>query len=71
MPRRRPGAGLTVAPQRAITVTDGGVFVGDYSVDLLAEGTIIVELKATGLRLCLLRNFGKSRLEIQCVAHGL
>jgi GxxExxY protein len=28
-------------------------------------------LKATGPRLCLLLNFGKSRLEIQRVAHGL
>lgn len=28
-------------------------------------------LKATGLHLCLLLNFGKSRLEIQPVAHGL
>ena len=28
-------------------------------------------LKATGLRLCLLLNFGKSRLEIKRVAHGL
>ena len=39
-------SGLTVAQQRAITVTDDGVVVGDYSVDLLVEGTIIVELKA-------------------------
>ena len=28
-------------------------------------------LKATGLRLCLLLNFGKSRLEIKPVAHNL
>jgi GxxExxY protein len=28
-------------------------------------------LKARGLRLCLLLNFGKSRLEIKRVAHGL
>jgi GxxExxY protein len=28
-------------------------------------------LKATGLQLCLLLNFGKSRLEIKRVAHGL
>ena len=28
-------------------------------------------LKATGLRLCLLLNFGKPRLEIERVAHGL
>jgi GxxExxY protein len=28
-------------------------------------------LKATGLRLCLLLNFGKPRLEIRRVVHGL
>ncbi|HXA21523.1 MAG TPA: GxxExxY protein [Acetobacteraceae bacterium] len=28
-------------------------------------------LKATGLQLCLLFNFGKSRLEIKRVVHGL
>jgi PD-(D/E)XK nuclease superfamily len=28
-------------------------------------------LKATGLRLCLLFNFSKSRLEIKCVVHSL
>jgi hypothetical protein len=28
-------------------------------------------LKATGLHLCLLLNFGKSRLEIQRIAHDL
>ena len=58
-------------------------------MDLLIEGTIIVELKAvkaldgvhaaqcinylkaTGLQLCLLLNFGKPRLEIQRFANGL
>ena len=82
-------SGLTVAQQQAITVTCDGVVVAEYSVDLLVEGTIIIELKAikaldnthtaqclnylkaTGLRLCLLLNFGKPRLEIQRVAHGL
>ena len=82
-------SGPTVAQQQAITVTCDGVAVGDDSVELLVEGTIIVELKAikaldnthmaqclnylktTGLRLCPLLNFGKPRLEIQRVAHGL
>jgi GxxExxY protein len=82
-------AGLTVAQQHGITVEYDGIIVGEYAVDLLVEGTIIVELKAikaldgahtaqclnylkgTGLRLCLLLNFGKPRLEIQRVAHRL
>ena len=82
-------AGLTVAQQHGITVTYDGVVVGEYAVDLLVEGTIIVELKAikaldnahtaqclnylkaTGLHLCLLLNFGKPRLEIHRIAHGL
>jgi GxxExxY protein len=81
--------GLLVAQQHGITVKYDGTVVGEYAVDLLVEGAIIVELKAikaldsahiaqclnylkaTGLRLCLLLNFGKSRLEIQRVAHGL
>ncbi len=29
------------------------------------------DLKATGLQLCLLLNFGKSRLKIRALAHGL
>jgi GxxExxY protein len=81
--------GLTIAQQQGITVKYDGVAVGEYNVDLLVEGTIIVELKAikaldnahtaqclnylkaTGLHLCLLLNFGKSRFEIQRIAHGL
>ncbi|MGA3399328.1 MAG: GxxExxY protein [Acetobacteraceae bacterium] len=81
--------GLAVAQQQGITVHYDGVVVGEYVVDLLVEGTIIVELKAgktldsaqtaqcinyltaTGLRLCLLLNFGKPRLEIHRFAHGL
>jgi GxxExxY protein len=64
------------------------VVVGAYNVDLLVEGSLIVELKAvkalddvhaaqclnylkaTGLSFCLLLNFGRSRLEIQRIAHG-
>jgi GxxExxY protein len=82
-------AGLSVKQQHGITVEYDGIVVGEYAVDLLVEGTIIIELKAikaldgahtaqclnylkaTGLRLCLLLNFGKSRLEIQRVANGL
>ncbi len=81
--------GLTVAQQHGVTVTYDGLVVGEYTVDLLVQGTIIVELKAikaldsahtaqclnylkaTGLHLCLLLNFGKSRLEIRRIVHGL
>ncbi len=76
-------AGLVVAQQRGIVVTYDGVVVGEYAVDLLVEGAVLVELKAvkalddvhlaqclnylraTGLHLCLLLNFGKPRLEIR------
>jgi GxxExxY protein len=78
--------GPSVAQQHGITVKYDGIVVGQYAVDLLVEETSIVELKtikaldrahtaqylkATGLHLCLLLNFGKSRLEIQRVAHRL
>ena len=81
--------GLAVVQQQGITVLYDGVVVGEYAVDLLIEGRIIVELKAiraldnahaaqcisylkaTGLQLCLLLNFGKSRLEIRRFALGL
>ena len=62
---------LTVAQQQKITVTDDGLVVREYTVDLLVEGTIIVELKAIWLHLCLLLNSGKSRLEIQRIARRL
>jgi GxxExxY protein len=82
-------AGVAVVQQQGITVLYDGVVVGEYAVDLLIEGRIIVELKAiraldnahaaqcisylkaTGLQLCLLLNFGKSRLEIRRFALGL
>jgi GxxExxY protein len=38
--------GLTVAQQHGITVTYDDVVVGAYNVDLLVDGTVIVELKA-------------------------
>lgn len=80
-------AGLTVAQQQDVTVMYDGIAVGTYTVDLLVEDMLAVELKAvkalddahtaqcinylkaTGLRLCLLLNFGKSRLEIRRIAH--
>ena len=66
-----------------VTVRYDGIVAGEYAVDLLVEGTLVVELKAskaldaahtaqclnylkaTGLRLCLLLDFGKSRLQIR------
>jgi GxxExxY protein len=79
--------GLAIVQQQGITVMYDGVVVGHYTVDLLVDKTVIVELKAiksldtahtaqcinylkaTGLPICLLLNFGKPRLEIQRIAH--
>jgi len=81
--------GLGVAQQYPTEVRYDGVIVGDYTADLMIEGTIIVELKAvkaldsihtaqcinylraTGLRLALLLNFGNPRLEIRRVVNRL
>ena len=82
-------SGIDVAQQYAIEVRYDGVVVGDYTADLLIEGTVIVELKAvkaldsihtaqcmnylkaTGLHLALLLNFGHPRLEIRRVVRNL
>ena len=82
-------AGLSVAQQKGITVYYAGIIVGEYVADLVVEGTVVVELKAsksldpvhtaqcinylkaTGLHLCLLLNFGRPRLEIHRIAHEL
>jgi GxxExxY protein len=81
--------GLLVAQQRRISVWYDNVNIGDFTVDLLVEDDLLVELKAvraledthrgqclnylkaTGLRLCLLLNFGTPRLEIKRVVRGL
>src|SRR3954462_14887194 len=73
-------AGLAVLQQYGMVVRYDGIDVGEYAVDLLVEGAVLVELKAvralddihraqcmnylkaTGLHLCLLVNFGKTRL---------
>jgi GxxExxY protein len=39
-------AGLAVAQQHGITVEHGGNVVGEYALDLLVKGIIMVELKA-------------------------
>jgi GxxExxY protein len=41
------------------------------ALDSVHAAQCVNYLKATGLRLCLLLNFGKSRIEIQRFAHGL
>jgi len=82
-------AGLAVVQQRGVAVVYDGTVVGEYFVDLMVEGSLLVELKtvkaldaahraqcvnylkATGLQLCLLLNFGRSRLEVRRVALGL
>jgi GxxExxY protein len=69
--------------QYGMVVRYDGIDVGQYAVDLLVEGAVLVELKAvralddihraqclnylkaTGLHLCLLINFGKTRLEVK------
>lgn len=81
--------GLVVEQQHGVIVTYDDAAVGVYNVDLLVEGSVIVELKAikaldsahtaqclnylraTGLHLCLLLNFGRARLGIERIAHRL
>jgi len=80
--------GLLVEQQKQLTVYYDGVVVGNYYSDLLVEGVVIVELKATsriedihlaqclnylkatGLKLGLILNFGKPRVEIKRVVHN-
>ncbi len=82
-------AGLAVEQQHGLIVRYKGQVVGEYSVDLLIEDVLLVELKATaalqpshhaqcinyvkasGLPLCLLLNFGNPRLEIKRVVHDI
>jgi GxxExxY protein len=82
-------AGIAVSQQHRMVVRYDGVVVGDYTVDLLVEHVVLVELKvakaideihlaqclnylkATGLHLCLLLNFGKPRLEIKRIVLDL
>src|SRR5690348_2937989 len=40
-------AGLSVAQQKGITVSYKGILVGEYVADLVVEGSVVVELKAT------------------------
>jgi GxxExxY protein len=73
--------GVSVEQQKTIKVTYEGVVVGDYQVDILVEGRVVVEckaighldgvheaqllnyLRATGLKVGLLINFGRPKLQ--------
>ncbi len=76
-------AGLRAEQQRSIQIMYDGVVVGDYTVDILVEECVLVELKAakalddvhfaqcmnylraTGMRVCLLLNFGSPKLQVK------
>ena len=76
-------SGFAVSQQHPMVVRYDGIVVREYTVDLLVEHIVLVELKvakaideihraqclnylkATGLHLCLLLNFGTPRLEIK------
>ena len=81
-------AGVSLAQQCGISVVYDGVIVGEYTVDMLVEDSVLVEIKAakaldgshyaqclnylraTGLRLCLLLNFGNPRLAFKRIILG-
>ena len=81
-------AELEFAQQKPIRILYDGQIVGDYVVDLLVEGEIVVELKAikildeihmaqclnylkaTNLKVCLLVNFGRPRIQIKRIVNN-
>ena len=81
--------GMKIEQQKPIKVYYDNIVAGDYFADLIAEGSVIVELKsakniedihlaqclnylkATGLKLGLILNFGKPRVEIKRVVNKL
>ena len=81
-------SGLNFAQQKPIQVRYHERVVGEYVADLLVEGSVLVELKATrsldeihwaqclnylkatGLKVCLLINFGQPRVEIKRIVNG-
>ena len=82
-------AGLHAEQQRRFSVQYAGTVVGEFSVDLLVEELVVVELKAvsmldrvhraqclnylraSGLQVCLLLNFGTPDVQIKRVVNGL
>ena len=75
--------GLRVAQQQIMEVRYDDILVGTYVADVVAEGIVLLEikavkffdeihkaqclnyLKATGLPICLLINFGRPRVDIK------
>jgi GxxExxY protein len=75
--------GSRINQQESIKVYYDTIVVGEYTVDILVEGCILIELKtvksldeihvaqclnylrATGLKICLLINFGTPKVEIK------
>jgi GxxExxY protein len=73
--------GIALEQQKTIQVRYEGAIVGDYQADLVVDGRVLVEckataqldpvheaqllnyLKATGMKVGLLLNFGKPRLQ--------
>ncbi|HEY5345557.1 MAG TPA: GxxExxY protein [Verrucomicrobiae bacterium] len=55
--------GLLVVQQHPINVKYEGAIVGEFIADLLAQ--CLNYLKATGLHVCLLINFGNPKVEIK------
>ncbi len=76
-------AGFAIVQQQGIEVHYDGIVVGEFVADVVVDGTIILELKATrdiidfhtaqclnylkatGLAVCLLINFGKAKIEVR------
>lgn len=79
--------GLAAETQVPISVHYRGRQIGRFAVDLLVEGSVLVEvkasklhpeafcaqclnyLKATGLKVCLLLNFGGPRVEVRRIVN--
>ncbi len=75
--------GFAVEQQKEIQVTYDNMVVGQYTADLVVNGSVIVELKAvkefnnvhyaqcmnylkaTGMKICLLINFGVPKIQIK------
>ena len=79
--------GLAVETQVPVSVQYRGQRIGRFAVDLLVEGSVLVEvkasklhpeafcaqcmnyLKATGLKICLLLNFGGPKVEVRRIVN--